>query len=132
MCAGPLPWDLLSESSEELTPRERQNLVTEEEQKPAQQTTANGSAVQKAPAPDAKGMLTAKTMSIADQLATGLLTAGEHLQAGFLAFYAFPCSVLCAQQDPASVPFGFMLDKGPPGSLPFGSFGSHACQYDHE
>lgn len=84
MCAGPLPWDLLSESSEdELTPRERQSLVKEqEEQKPVQQQQphANGTAVQKAPAPDAKGMLTSKTMSIADQLATGLLTAGEHLQ----------------------------------------------------
>lgn len=83
MCAGPLPWDLLSESSEdELTPRERQSLVKEQEEKPVQQQQphANGTAVQKAPAPDAKGMLTSKTMSIADQLATGLLTAGEHLQ----------------------------------------------------
>lgn len=102
MCAGPLPWDLLSESSEEgLTPRERQSLVAEEEEpKPVQQTTANGSAILKAPAPDAKGILTAKTMSIADQLATGLLTAGEHLQAGFLPFCAFRCSAPCAHQDP--------------------------------
>lgn len=91
VCAGPLPWDLLSESSEEgLTPRERQSRVAEEEeQKPAEQAAANGNAVQKAPAPDAKGLLTARTMSIADQLATGLLTAGEHLQAGSLPYCAF-------------------------------------------
>ena len=92
MCAGPLPWDLLSESSEdELTPRERQSLVKEQEEQKAmqQQPHPNGTAVQKAPAPDAKGMLTAKTMSIADQLATGLLTAGEHLQAGCLPFVPF-------------------------------------------
>ena len=100
VCAGPLPWDLLSESSEEgLTPRERQSLVAEEEAgKPVQQTSANGRAVQKAPAPDAKGMLTAKTMSIADQFATGLLTAGEHLQAGsptvpFSVLYLVPIRV---------------------------------------
>lgn len=104
MYAGPLPWDLLSESSEEgLTPRDRQSLVEEEEaRRPVQQTTANGrGGVERAPAPDAKGMLAAKTMSITDQLATGLLTAGEHLQASalpFLPFGALP-----------SVPFGAML-----------------------
>lgn len=95
MCAGPLPWDLLSESSEEgLTPRDRQSLVEEEEaRRPVQQSTANGrgggGGVERAPAPDAKGMLAAKTMSIADQLATGLLTAGEHLQARALPFVPF-------------------------------------------
>lgn len=111
MCAGPLPWDLLSESSEEgLTPRERQSLIAEEEeQKPVQQTSADGRAVQKAPAPDAKGMLTTKTMSIADQLATGLLTAGEHLQVGYLPTVPF-CLAHSAHQDPPSrLPFGVML-----------------------
>ena len=86
-------------------------MAEEEEQKPAQQTAANGSAVQKAPAPDAKGMLTAKTLSIADQLATGLLTAGEHLQAGSLPYCAFRCPALCAHQDPPSMPFVVMLAK---------------------
>ena len=55
-------------------------IKEQEEQKPAQQAHANGTAVPKAAAPDAKQMLTAKTMSLADQVATGLLTAGEHLQ----------------------------------------------------
>lgn len=61
-----------------------------------QQASTNGSVIQKAAAPDAKQMLTSKTMSIADQLATGLLTAGEHLQAGCLPFSAFQCAALCA------------------------------------
>ena len=81
-----------------MTPRERQSLVSEEEeeQKPVQQTDANGGAVEKAPAPDAKEMLTSKTMSVADQLATGLLTAGEHLQAGSLPFVPFTVLPLVA------------------------------------
>lgn len=61
-----------------------------------QQTSTNGDAVQKANPPDAKQMLSAKTMSIADQLAMGLLTAGEHLQAGCLTFCALCCAALCA------------------------------------
>ena len=83
MCAGPLPWDLMSDSSEEdLTPRDRKSRISEQEEQKQQPPAAyaNGSTVRKAPAPDAKEMLSARTMSIADQLATGLLTAGEHLQ----------------------------------------------------
>ena len=61
----------------------------QEEREPLQLHHANGGAVQKAPAPDAKDMLSAKTMSIADQIANGLLTAGEHLQVGPFVFRLF-------------------------------------------
>ena len=71
--AGPLPWDLLSESSEEdLTPRQARRTVDnpEEEDEDATHAEANGSAVPKAPAPEAPGVAT-KGMSLADQIAFG-------------------------------------------------------------
>ena len=133
MCAGPLPWDLLSESSEEeLTPRDRQSLLEEEEARmPVQQTSANGGGhpptarggVERAPAPDAKGMLAAKTMSIADQLATGLLTAGEHLQASALPFVPFGALPFVPFSALPFVPFG-ALALVPFVALPFVPFGA--------
>ncbi|KAL0043344.1 hypothetical protein WJX79_002000 [Trebouxia sp. C0005] len=69
---GPLPWDLLSESSEEeLTPRQARRTVENlEEEDQDMQPEANGSAMPKAPAPEA-AEATARTMSIADQIAFG-------------------------------------------------------------
>ena len=69
--AGPLPWDLLSESSEEeLTPRQARRTVdnAEEEDEDATHPEANG--IAKAPAPEAAGVAT-KGMSLADQIAFG-------------------------------------------------------------
>ncbi|KAA6424646.1 MAG: hypothetical protein FRX49_05314 [Trebouxia sp. A1-2] len=69
---SPLPWDLLSESSEEeVTPRQARRTVENlEEEDQDMQPEANGSAMPKAPAPEA-AEATARTMSIADQIAFG-------------------------------------------------------------
>jgi len=63
---------LLSESSEEeLTPRQARRTVEDlEEEDQDMQPEANGSAVPKAPAPEA-AEATARAMSIADQIAFG-------------------------------------------------------------
>ena len=74
---GPLPWDLLSDSSEDsLHPRQQHTLVAEEGQEHRQKADEEGTAVPKAPAPDAKETLSATStanqqltyMSILDML----------------------------------------------------------------
>lgn len=76
MAAGPLPWDGMSSSEDEYSPRQRTHSTVQdcqEEEQEAARTEANGSAVHKAPAPEATEAADqeSKSMSLADQIAHG-------------------------------------------------------------
>ena len=87
--SGPLisksPQESLSRIGEQ-SPNEE---VEVDEQKFLLKASAGGNILERAFVPDAKENYSPKVQSIADQLATGLLSAGKHLQVGFLLFVPF-------------------------------------------
>ena len=98
--AGPLPWDDLSSSEDEFSPRPRHARPLAEELPHANGASprAGANGVSKAPAPDssleaAKSPRAGKGMSLADQIAFGAKTAQDLLQVCFTPFCSLPCVV---------------------------------------